>query len=203
MAVYCVDRLPEPADEFYETQERVSELQGSLEYRQVDVQDAANLDAAVASIAAEHQRLDGLIAAAGAQFVSTALDYPPEKITEVRVGLCCNNESTLNKHQMMNINYGGVYLSAVSCARQMVKYKCNGSMVLVGSMSGLIANRGILSSVYNSSKAAVLQLGRSLAMEWGKVVDGKAIRVNVLCPGNIITPVSLTALAILTDADFS
>lgn len=86
---------------------------------------------------------------------------------------------------MMNINYGGVYLSAVSCARQMIKYKTPGAMVLVGSMSGLIANRGLNCSVYNSSKAAVIQLGRSLAMEWGQIVDGRAIRVNVLCPGKL------------------
>ncbi len=68
-------------------------------------------------------------------------------------------------------------------------------MVLVGSMSGLNANKGFTSSVYNASKAAVIQLGRNLAMEWGKVIDtggGKrAIRVNVLCPGNIITPMVL------------
>lgn len=91
---------------------------------------------------------------------------------------------------MMNTNYGGVYLSAVSAARQMILYNCPGSMVLVGFMSGLIANKGLRSSVYNSSKAAVIQLGRSLAMEWGKIVNGRAIRVNVLCPGNILTPVN-------------
>ena len=89
----------------------------------------------------------------------------------------------------MDINYKGVYLSAVSCARQMIKHGNSGAMLLVGSMSGLNANKGFTSSVYNSSKAAVIQLGRSLAMEWGKVVDGKPIRVNVLCPGNIMTPV--------------
>lgn len=96
---------------------------------------------------------------------------------------------------MMEINYNGVYLSAVACARQMVKYKTPGSMVLIGSMSGLNANKGFTSSVYNSSKAAVIQLGRSLAMEWGQIIDGKPIRVNVLCPGNIMTPVgNLTLL---------
>lgn len=89
---------------------------------------------------------------------------------------------------MMAINYGGVFLSAVACARPMVKYKTAGSMVLVGSMSGLNANKGLTASVYGSSKGAVIQLGRNLAMEWGKIIDGKAIRVNVLCPGNIMTP---------------
>lgn len=106
---------------------------------------------------------------------------------------------------MMNINYTGVYLSAVACAKQMIKYKTPGSMCLIGSMSGLIANKGFTSSVYNSSKAAVIQLGRSLAMEWGQMKEfegvrdksiagshperKRGIRVNVLCPGNIMTPV--------------
>jgi NAD(P)-dependent dehydrogenase (short-subunit alcohol dehydrogenase family) len=55
-------------------------------------------------------------------------------------------------------------------------------------MSGFIANRGFPTSVYNSSKAAVVQLARSLAMEWGQIINGKPIRVNTLCPGNIVTP---------------
>ena len=76
--------MAEPADEFYETRKRVSQFgAGSLQYRKVDVQDAPGLNAAIAEIAAERERLDGLIAAAGVQYVSTALDYPPEKINEV------------------------------------------------------------------------------------------------------------------------
>jgi NAD(P)-dependent dehydrogenase (short-subunit alcohol dehydrogenase family) len=89
---------------------------------------------------------------------------------------------------MMEINFNGVYHSAQSCARVMLKYQTPGSMVLIGSMSGLIANRGLECSVYNASKGAVIQLGRSLAMEWGQTINGKPIRVNVLCPGNIRTP---------------
>lgn len=90
--------------------------------------------------------------------------------------------------QMMDINFKGVYISARSCARQMKKYDTPGSMVLIGSMSGLIANKDLFCAVYNSSKGAVIQLGRSLAMEWGKEINGQPIRVNVLCPGNIVTP---------------
>lgn len=89
----------------------------------------------------------------------------------------------------MDINFGGVYRSAISTCRQMEKYNCVGSIVLVGSMSAFIANKGLRTSVYNCSKAAVVQLGRSLAMEWSE----KGIRVNVLCPGNILTPVSFVA----------
>ncbi|KAK0855517.1 hypothetical protein LTS02_011059 [Friedmanniomyces endolithicus] len=177
--VYCLDIQKEPTAPFYETQGRVADrFEGTLSYRHVDVQNAEQVDSVIAEIAAEHSRLDGLIAAAGIQYVKPALEYPPDRI-----------------QHMMNTNFGGVFLSAVSCARQMIKYKSPGAMVLVGSMSGLNANKGFTSSVYNSSKAAVIQLGRNLAMEWGKVIDtggGKrAIRVNVLCPGNIITPMVL------------
>ncbi|KAK0267278.1 hypothetical protein LTR35_016451 [Friedmanniomyces endolithicus] len=177
--VYCLDIQKEPTAPFYETQGRVADrFEGTLSYRHVDVQNAEQVDSVIAEIAAEHSRLDGLIAAAGIQYVKPALEYPPDRI-----------------QHMMNTNFGGVFLSAVSCARQMIKYNSPGAMVLVGSMSGLNANKGFTSSVYNSSKAAVIQLGRNLAMEWGKVIDtggGKrAIRVNVLCPGNIITPMVL------------
>lgn len=170
--VYCLDVQSEPNHSFFDTQERLAQhYDGTLHYRQVDVQDASQLDTVISAIADKHGRMDGLIAAAAIQRVEPALSYPPEQMAK-----------------MMAINYGGVYYTAVACAKQMVKYKVPGSMLFVGSMSGLNANKGLTSSVYNSSKAAVIQLGRSLAMEWGKIIDGKPIRVNVLCPGNIMTP---------------
>ena len=91
---------------------------------------------------------------------------------------------------MMSVNYTGVFLSARACARQMHKYKIQGSICLIASMSGTIANRGFIAPVYNSSKAAVVQLARNLAMEWGRVhPDGSGgIRVNSLSPGHIVTP---------------
>jgi len=170
--VYCLDRATKPSDDFYKLSERLAaEYGGSLSYAHVDVREAFNLDNVIASIAAKHDRLDGLVAAAAIQKVVPALEYPPEAIPE-----------------MLAVNYTGVYLSAVSCARQMIKYKIPGSMLLVASMSGFVANKGFTSSVYNSSKAAVIQLTKNLAMEWGQIVDGKPIRVNALCPGNIMTP---------------
>lgn len=51
-------------------------------------------------------------------------------------------------------------------------------------MSGFVVNKGLLSPMYNASEAALLQLGRNLAMEWEK----RGIRVNSLCPGHIFTP---------------
>lgn len=47
--------------------------------------------------------------------------------------------------------------------------------------------------MYNSSKAAVVQLARNLAMEWSPIrKDGTGgIRVNCISPGHILTPMVL------------
>lgn len=139
----------------------------------MDVRNLENLEDVIGGVAAKYQRLDGLIAAAGVQQVTPAIEY---KMEDVR--------------NMMDINYTGVFFTATTVAKQMMKYKCQGSIVLIASMSGFVANKGLISPVYNSSKAAVIQLGRNLAMEWGKVQkDGSGgIRVNSLCPGHIVTP---------------
>ncbi len=125
------------------------------------------MDGVISSIADANSRLDGLIAAAGVQLVKPALEYDGSDLRD-----------------MMDINFGGVFFAATATARAMLKHGTPGSMCLIASMSGLIANKGLISPVYNSSKAAVLQLTRNLAMEWG--IDG--IRVNSLSPGHIVTP---------------
>lgn len=57
-------------------------------------------------------------------------------------------------------------------------------------MSGTITNRGMHTPAYNTSKSAVLQLGRSLAVEFG--VD--KIRVNTLSPGYVQTAMTAALL---------
>jgi NAD(P)-dependent dehydrogenase (short-subunit alcohol dehydrogenase family) len=133
------------------------------------------MDSLIASIAAERHRLDGVVAAAGIQQVTPALDYPPADMA-----------------RMLEVNYTGVFATAQSAARQMFKYKTRGSICLIASMSGLVANKGLLSPVYNSSKAAVIQLARNLAMEWSPTrEDGSGgIRVNCISPGHIRTPMA-------------
>ncbi|KAG7151948.1 hypothetical protein HYQ46_012225 [Verticillium longisporum] len=74
-------------------------------------------------------------------------------------------------------------MTAQAVARQMVRLRCKGSIVLIASMSGTVANRGLICPAYNASKAAVIQLARNLASEWGE----HNIRVNTISPGYIVT----------------
>jgi NAD(P)-dependent dehydrogenase (short-subunit alcohol dehydrogenase family) len=69
-----------------------------------------------------------------------------------------------------------------------------GSIVNIASMSGLIVNVPQCQASYNASKAAVIQLTKSLAVEWA----GLGIRVNAICPGYMKT--AMTA-PIFDDAD--
>lgn len=174
--VYCLDVFPQPDSNWTQGQQRIlqaSDRTGSLTYRQQDVVDVEGLDHQIASIAEENGRLDGVIAAAGIQQITPAIEYKAEDVS-----------------RMMNVNYQGVLMTATSAARQMFRYRCRGSMVFIASISGSVANKGLISPVYNSSKAAVVQLARNLAMEWSPIrPDGTGgIRVNCISPGHILTP---------------
>jgi NAD(P)-dependent dehydrogenase (short-subunit alcohol dehydrogenase family) len=178
--VYCLDRAEQPDEEWLEAQKKVvPEWGGSLEYRQQDAQDTTALNRLIEQIADEHSGLHGLIAAAAIQQVTPATEYSVEDV-----------------NTMLAINYSAVLMTASAVARMMFKYKCRGSICLIASMSGTIANKGLISPVYNSSKAGLIQLAKNLAMEWSpKKDDGTGgIRVNCLSPGRIVTPMVMESL---------
>lgn len=87
--------------------------------------------------------------------------------------------------RLYDINVRGVFISCQAEARAMLP-RGKGSIVNIASMSGTIVNRGLTQAHYNSSKAAVIHLSKSLAMEWA----GQGIRVNALSPGYTATPMN-------------
>lgn len=61
--VHVLDRSPEPTQDFEETRKRAKEeFDGGLAYHQTDVADADLLGRTISDIAAQKQRLDGLVA---------------------------------------------------------------------------------------------------------------------------------------------
>lgn len=64
-----------------------------------------------------------------------------------------------------------------------------GSVILMSSIAGLRGNKAI--GLYGLSKAALAQLARNLAVEWGP----RNVRVNAIAPGLIRTPLAAGLLA--------
>jgi len=88
--------------------------------------------------------------------------------------------------RVLAVNLDGVFRSCQAQARVMLPRK-RGSIVNIASMSGSIVNRGLMQAHYNASKAAVIHLGKSLAMEW----SDRGVRVNSISPGYTLTPMNL------------
>lgn len=83
--------------------------------------------------------------------------------------------------RVLDTNLKGVWLVAREAGTRMIAAGRSGSIVNTASILGLRVSLAV--SSYCASKAAVVQLTRSLALEWSR----KNIRVNALCPGYFVT----------------
>lgn len=127
--VHVLDRLPDPTPDtdFARVQTRAKSLGTNITYHRVDVRDQKVLNEIVGAIADKEGHIDGLIAAAGIQQETPALEYTAE-----------------DADKMLGVNVTGVFMTAQAVARQMIKRKHKGSLVLIASMSGTVANRGLI-----------------------------------------------------------
>ncbi|NMB42755.1 MAG: SDR family oxidoreductase [Clostridiales bacterium] len=88
--------------------------------------------------------------------------------------------------KVINVNLNGVFFVAQAFGRYLVANNKKGNIVNTASMSATIVNVPQGQASYNASKAAVVHLTKSLAVEW---VD-KGIRVNCISPGYIRTAIT-------------
>lgn len=84
--------------------------------------------------------------------------------------------------KVIDINLTGVFLTATAAGRYMIR-QGGGSIINTASMSGHIVNIPQPQVGYNASKAGVIMLTKSLAVEWAD----KNVRVNSISPGYIMT----------------
>ena len=93
-----------------------------------------------------------------------------------------SSEGSRAWRNVMSVNLDGVWRCSLGAA-PLMRERGSGVIVNVGSMSGVIVNRPQWQTAYNTSKAAVHHLTRSLAAEWSRY----GIRVNAVAPGYVAT----------------
>ena len=125
-----------------------------------DVADASSVEQTVQQTLEKCGKIDVLINNAGQTWGESAENHPLDRW-----------------QQVINTNITGTFLMSQAIGRHMIE-QGKGSIVNVASIAGL--GGGQLNTIgYNSSKAAVINMTRALAVEWGKY----NIRVNAVAPG--------------------
>jgi dihydroanticapsin dehydrogenase len=130
-----------------------------------DVTDEAAVVGAFAAASAKLGRLDGLVAAAGIGSEGGDCVETPLELWQ----------------QLLAVNLTGVFLS-VRAAVPELRRTGRGSIVLIASQLGLVGTTK--SPAYCASKGGVIALARALALDHAH----EDIRVNVVCPGPVETP---------------
>lgn len=132
----------------------------------VDVSKKQDVQAMVSRVADEFGSLDILVNNAGIYLASPAEDIKEEDWDRV-----------------LGINLKGQFLCAQTAGREMIKQR-SGKIINIASIAGKAAFKE--SAAYNASKAGLLLLTKSLAIEWGR----HNIQVNAICPGLFATPMT-------------
>ena len=126
----------------------------------VDITDEAAVDAAFARVVARYGRVDILVNNAG-----IALRYPTLKM------------SVADWQAVVDVNLTAVFLCCRAAGRSMVAAR-RGAIVNVSSIMGLSGGGLYPNLSYQSTKGAIVNLTRALAVEWAE----HGIRVNAVAP---------------------
>ncbi|KAA8649624.1 hypothetical protein EYZ11_002666 [Aspergillus tanneri] len=177
--VACLDILLSPSEPEWSNLLDMCKKSGvTVTYNRCDITNETELTKILENIAQVADDKDapfsGIVACAGIQQKVPALEYDPQDFERI-----------------LRVNVTGAFLTAKRAARILVERKRGGSIVLIASMSGQIANRGLTCTAYNTRKSAVHQMCRSLAQEWGQY----GIRINTLSPGYIRTEMTKELIA--------
>lgn len=167
-ATVAVTELPDRMERAEETVSRVAANGATAFAIELDVRSLESIAACVKSVVSRSGRIDVLVNNAGVNVRRRAFDV-----------------SETDWDTVIDVNMKGVFFMAQAVGRQMRDQSpSGGSIINIASIMGLVGYWDRVA--YCSSKAAIINMGRVLAIEWGE----HNIRVNAVAPTFVETPLT-------------
>lgn len=138
---------------------------GEAIFLKTDVGKSKDIDELINFTVKTYNQLDIMVNNAGVNLTKALIDTTDEEV-----------------EKLFDTNVKGTFYGMRAAIRQMKKQKTGGNIVNVSSMSGLMGHP--FRTPYCGTKAAVINMTRCAAIEYAQ----DNIRVNVICPGVIETP---------------
>lgn len=159
------------ADALETTAGSIRDLGRTADTLVADVGDPAECERMCARALELHGTIDILINNVGGRRIPTPTD----------------EMSTADWQRLLDLNLTSTFICTRMIGGAMRAHGQGGRIINVASVSGMVVNRGIGGRSYETSKAAVIQFTRTVAVDWA--ADG--ITANAICPGGFMTEPNL------------
>jgi len=138
-----------------------------------DVRIKAEIDQMIAKTVAAYDRVDIMVSNAGIGITKRVIEMTEDEWDEV-----------------LDTNLKGVFFCDAAAAKVMIEKEIKGRIINISSAGGLVGTKNI--AAYCASKAGVVSLSKTMAMEFGRY----GITANTVCPGYIPTSINQKPLSI-------
>lgn len=160
-------------EECDKTAREIADMGGEAIGIRADVRSKEDIDALIEKTVVSFGKLDIMVSNAGMGITKRVIEMSEEEWDEV-----------------LDTNLKGVFFCGAAAAKQMIDQGNGGRIINISSAGGLVGTKNI--AAYCASKAGVVSLSKTMAMEFGKY----GITANTICPGYVPTSINKKPLEI-------